>query len=106
MSSDKRKDLRQPLRYPAQIDVGDGSAPKTCLISNVSASGAKVAIPNADEIPDRLSLILAPEQGIRRRCIVVWRAPDALGLEFIKTPPKEIAKPSAVALKAAAAQRD
>jgi hypothetical protein len=106
MSSDKRKDLRQPLRYPAEIDIGDGSPPKPCLISNVSASGAKVTIPNANEIPDRLFLILAPEQGTRRRCIVVWRSPDALGLEFIKTPPKEILKPSAIALKAAAAQRD
>lgn len=84
MSSDKRRDDRKALRYPAQLDIGDGSPPRNCLISNVSASGARVSIDRADQIPDRLDLLFAPEHGARRRCIVVWRGRNALGLEFAK----------------------
>lgn len=102
--SDKRKDQRQPLRYPAQIDLGDGSPLKACLISNVSASGAKVTVDNPDQFPDRLYLILARDQGTRRHCNVVWRAPDSLGLEFVKAPPPKAPPTFTSVMKNAARQ--
>lgn len=93
MSIDKRKDDRKALRYPAQIDTGDGSPPKQCIISNVSASGARVSINNADDLPDSLDLLFAPGHGARRRCVVVWRGRNALGLEFSKKAVANTSKP-------------
>ena len=40
MGREKRKDHRQPLKYPAKIDIGDMVA----LPIDVSASGARVTV--------------------------------------------------------------
>ena len=38
-----------------------------------------------DKIPERFTLLLA-EQGTQRRCKVMWREENQLGLSFIKPP--------------------
>ncbi len=39
-----------------------------------------------DKIPERFTLLLAAEHGTQRRCKVMWREKNQLGLAFIKPP--------------------
>ncbi len=86
MDGEKRRSHRQSLKYPAKIDVGDGKPPRSCVMTDVSATGARVIVDAPDQIPDRFSLLLAAEHGTQRRCKVVWREANELGLEFMKFP--------------------
>ena len=86
MDGEKRKDHRQLLKYPAKIEIGDGTPPRPCVLTDVSASGARVIVDAPDQIPDCFSLLLAAEHGTQRRCKVVWREANQLGLEFMKFP--------------------
>lgn len=98
MNGEKRRDHRQTLKYPAKIDLGDSSPPLPCLLSDVSASGARVMVENPDKIPDRFNLLLAADHGSHRRCKVMWRNENQLGLAFIKPPaPKPNARPGSLA---------
>lgn len=87
MDGEKRKDHRQPLRYPARIDLGDGVPHLPCELMDVSASGARIIVEAQDKkLPDRFVLLLAPEHGTMRRCKVIWREENTLGIEFLKAP--------------------
>jgi hypothetical protein len=83
---EKRKDCRQSLKYPARIDLGEGSPHLPCILTDVSASGARILIETPDKIPERFELLLAPEHGTSRHCKVMWRGESQLGLAFIKPP--------------------
>lgn len=39
-----------------------------------------------DKIPERFTLLLAAEHGTLRRCKVMWREENQLGLAFINPP--------------------
>ena len=84
MDGEKRKDHRKHLRYPAKIDIGDGQPPRPCLLSNVSASGARILLETSDELPDHFALLLAAEHGALRRCRVIWREGNQIGVSFLK----------------------
>jgi len=86
MDGEKRRSHRQLLKYPAKIDTGDGTPPRHCVLTDISVTGARVIVQTPDQIPDRFTLVLAAEHGTRRRCTVVWREANQLGLEFIKIP--------------------
>ncbi len=86
MDGEKRKDHRQSLKYPAKIDMGDGTPHLPCILTDVSGSGARVIVEAPDKIPERFTLLLAAEHGTLRRCKVMWREENQLGLAFIKPP--------------------
>lgn len=90
MNGEKRRSQRQSLKYPARIDIGDGSPPRSCLLTDVSVSGARVVVEGADELPDQFALLIAPEHGTLRRCKVAWRDGNQLGLQFLKHRPHVI----------------
>jgi hypothetical protein len=81
-SSEMRKHRRQPLHYPAWVVLGPDRAPLKCSLSDVSNSGAKIAISDDQELPEEFMLILSPGGGTRRNCRVVWREGGRLGVEF------------------------
>jgi hypothetical protein len=91
MSSEQRKNHRKPLKYPARIDLRDGSPPLRCLIRDISASGARVIAEEPDRLPDHFHLLLTKEASAARECQVVWREGNQFGVEFIKTP---VARPA------------
>jgi PilZ domain len=79
---DKRKARRQPMRYTAWI------APKPrelhgCVLSDISDTGARISVENADAIPDSFMLLLARNGKALRPCRVIWRKPQQLGVSFV-----------------------
>ncbi|MGH6769058.1 MAG: PilZ domain-containing protein [Xanthobacteraceae bacterium] len=82
--ADMRKHRRQPLHYPAWILLRPDHAPLQCMLSDVSNSGAKIAVSDDHELPEEFILILSPGGGTRRNCRVVWREGGRLGVEFFR----------------------
>jgi hypothetical protein len=76
-SDERRRTIRHDLQYLAQIDPGDGSAPLSCIISDISLGGAKLTI-GPQEVPEEFTL------WFRRRCRVVRRSDGQLGVQFVQ----------------------
>ena len=71
-----RKSPRFEIHSLAQIEIAK-AAPISCIISDISASGAKLTIAGEQELPEQFTLLL------RRRCRVVRRFDGQLGVEFV-----------------------
>jgi hypothetical protein len=82
MSSDKRKNVRRPLRQPAMMLNVDGSMLGLCVILDVSATGARLEPPQSIEVPNEFILLLTRNRNVRRRCKVVRRQGSAIGVRF------------------------
>ena len=61
----------------AQIDLGSGDAPRSCIICDISNGGAKLTIGPQLEVPDEFSL------WFRRRCRVMRRDDGQIGVRFV-----------------------
>src|SRR5262245_36155689 len=83
-------DLRQSRRHrvscPAWIDVLDGSPVLSCTLSDVSEAGARLATESPKLLPKQFSLILSSDGSVRRRCRVIWRSDNQVGVRYL-TPP-------------------
>jgi hypothetical protein len=80
---EQRRSVRRKLGLPAQIDCGGGLPPQGCILSDVSATGAKLIANTAADLPEQFDLLLAGETGPRRRSLVVWRSKNEVGVRFI-----------------------
>jgi len=88
-----RKISRKSLSGSAQralIDFGDGSSPHNCMICDVSQQGARIAVVRQIDIPDEFRLMLGGG-GAHRRCRVVWRSEQQVGVAFLTEPQNAVA---------------
>ncbi len=81
--SEKRKETRQPLDYPCWLDAGPGQPPMRGHLSNISKSGAKLICPDASKLADQFVLYLTQVGNVGRRCRVMRREGNELGLHFL-----------------------
>jgi hypothetical protein len=84
MSDERRRAVRQDMRWKGLIIDSAGAIVSQCMMVNVSATGAKLVFLDATEVPDRFVLLLAKNGGVRRHCEVTWRAKKTLGVQFVK----------------------
>ena len=80
---EKRRSRRRDLRRTGLIHDDQGSIIATCIMTDVSASGAKLTMEAGIDVPDCFVLILARNAGVRRNCEVVWRAATSIGVCFV-----------------------
>ena len=80
---EKRRARRQDVRWKGLIHDDQGSIIATCMMTDVSASGAKLIIEGGINVPDWFVLTLARNAGVRRNCDVVWRAAKSIGVRFV-----------------------
>jgi hypothetical protein len=79
-AENRRRDERHAMRGLAKIQLGAGSLPRDCWLSDISDGGVRL---HAEfEIPDEFTLMLPGPQGGRRDCRVVWRLGHEVGAEF------------------------
>jgi len=76
-----RKKPRRQFRYTAKIVTKGGEPPRSCIISDISHSGARLVLESDDTLPDRFILLLA-KSGARRHCRLIWRTGLTVGVEF------------------------
>lgn len=62
------------------IDFSSGGA-ISCIVKNLSVTGAALEVASPLDIPGRFTLIVQTEQ-LRRACHVVWRKERRIGVTF------------------------
>jgi hypothetical protein len=79
---DRLRELRQSQRhevqYLAHVDPGKSGQAFSCIICDISASGAKLTIGAHHTVPHEFTLVF------RRRCRVVRREDGQVGVHFIQ----------------------
>ena len=77
-----RKKPRRQFHYNARILVDKNVPLIDCSISDISATGARIALENHETLPDTFMLLLTQNGGARRHCRVVWREEFMIGVQF------------------------
>ena len=80
---ERRRSHREPVRYAALIDVGDGSRLRHCAVLDVSEDGARILLASEVALPQEFSLVFTRYGRIRRRCRMVWRSGVEVGVEYL-----------------------
>jgi hypothetical protein len=81
MINDKRKSPRRPMRYTAWLGL-EANQLHGCVLSDISATGARVDVEDSKPIPDEFMLLLSSNGAAQRKCCVVWRKPRQIGVKF------------------------
>ncbi len=88
----RRKYARREVDYECWIAAGDHSNLIQANVRNISEGGAKVVCRAQAELPETIDLYMTQDGRVGRRCKVVWRSEEAMGLMFISKetfePPK------------------
>jgi hypothetical protein len=85
--SELRQSKRKELHYRAWIVPAPKQPAHECMLADFSDTGAKIQRPIAIEVPDEFVLLLTSDGRLGRRCRVVWRSMDHVGIEFVRSPP-------------------
>ena len=78
---DKRRAPRRPMRYTAWIALAPGKL-HGCVVADISDTGGRLDVENADAVPETFTLWLASNGSTRRKCRVVWRQKRQVGVAF------------------------
>jgi hypothetical protein len=81
---DRRRSRRRVLNRMAKIQVGTGTLPRDCLITDISDGGIRLHV-EGFEVPDEFVLLLSGDGvgGKERAYRVVWRLGYEIGAEFV-----------------------
>jgi PilZ domain len=82
MGRERRKNFRVEWHSPATIYDSERHLDHPCILSNFSNGGAEITGVRAATIPDEFMLQITRDDGRTRKCRVVWRTDDTLGVEF------------------------
>jgi hypothetical protein len=81
MRSARENDFRIEWNLPATIQDNERGLARPCILSNFSNTGGKITGVIASTCPDEFMLGMTPSRA--RKCRVLWRSGDSLGVEFI-----------------------
>jgi hypothetical protein len=81
MVRERRKNFRVQWNSPATIELDNGRS-RACIVSDLSNGGAKISGVKAATIPDEFMLHVFSGARPPRRCRVIWRSANELGVEF------------------------
>lgn len=77
----QRQEPRQPTYRFARIFVGRQPI-RNCIVRDISASGARIAMEGACDLPETIVLVIG-QAGRRIRARVAWRSEHEAGLCFL-----------------------
>ena len=82
----RRKSQRRSFCYGAEISFENGLPPAPCLIVDMSETGAQLEVSPETKISDEFLLLIGSQTAVRRRCRVVWRSTNRIGVGFVNEP--------------------
>jgi hypothetical protein len=88
MLDERRKHRRHIINRSAKFRAELGSLPRDCMITDISAQGARLFIDNV-EVPERFHLMISGDEGVMHECQVVWRLGGEVGVSFVGRPRPE-----------------
>lgn len=80
--ADLRKHARKQFHWQAKI-ITTHEPPRSCTVTDVSQSGARLKIDKPDELPEKFVLLLTTTGKARRLCRVIWRSKKDAGVKFV-----------------------
>lgn len=80
---ERRQAPRRVINRMAEFQAGLGSLPRTCMVTDISDSGARLFTEIID-VPAQFTLSVTGEGGtVQHACRVVWRLGGELGVAFV-----------------------
>ena len=79
--NDKRAAARLRTIKGARLVLPGSAAAYSCIMRNLSDTGAMVELPSTVGVPHNV-VLETTDGGIRRDCEVIWRTETRLGLKF------------------------
>jgi hypothetical protein len=83
MDAEQRDTFRRTVRQGARLATTEGAALGTCIMVDVSATGARLVLDKPDPLPKRFVLLLSHNGNLRRLCSVAWQSETTVGVQFI-----------------------
>ena len=80
---DRRRARRRLINRMAKIQLGSGTLPRDCLITDISTGGVRLHV-EGFEVPDNFVLVLSGDD-LAKECSyrVVWRLGHEIGARFV-----------------------
>lgn len=87
MGEERRRSLRKSFSHPANLFHPDGKPICGCTLRDISETGARLRIgqraePGGSQLPPKFILAISKSGNVFRRCEVVWRSKDEIGVRF------------------------
>lgn len=79
--NDKRKELRNPAAWPGRIAFASGAQLRECTIRDISQSGARLTLADAQTLPRAFELLIVPTGEIFQATLQ-WRRGREAGVHF------------------------
>ena len=80
----KKREARKSVHQPGWITLDGGFAARPCVVQDLSSTGAKVTVDDANVLPGRLRLAFSRDARTGRSCEVVWRRGKTVGVKFVR----------------------
>ena len=84
MAAAKKRQARKSLQQPGWITLDGGFAARRCVVRDMSSTGAKITIDDPNMLPAKLRLAFARDARTGRKCEVVWRRGNSVGVKFVR----------------------
>ena len=80
----KKRETRKSLRQPGWITLDGGFAARSCVVQDMSSTGAKITVEDPNVLPAKLRLAFTRDARTGRNCEVVWRRGNSVGIKFVR----------------------
>ena len=80
--SENRKEIRQKTFLKGRILFNKGASSMDCLVRDMSASGARLALTETSTLPESFELYI-PQKERTYRAQMCWRRADSIGIAFV-----------------------
>jgi hypothetical protein len=76
----------KPRLLPGRIAANGSGAPHPCDILDISGVNARLRAADPAQLPNEFVLLLSADGRVHRRCKVIWRSSDEIGVRFMPGP--------------------
>ena len=83
MAAAKKREIRKSVQQPGWITLDGGFAARSCVVQDLSSTGAKVTVDDPNTLPGKLRLAFSRDARTGRSCEVVWRRGKTYGVKFL-----------------------
>ena len=84
MAAAKKREIRKSVQQPGWITLDGGFAARSCVVQDLSSTGAKVTDDDPNTLPGKLRLAFSRDARTGRSCEVVWRRGKTVGIKFVR----------------------
>jgi PilZ domain-containing protein len=80
---EQRRSTREHVDFPAWIESDFEVRSRECTVLDVSDGGARIMVSQRTRVPAEFWLVFSRDGKKRRRCRMVWRSDDQIGLSYL-----------------------